>query len=95
METVKNPISGAEMIVPSTKLSREIHSALCCVTEISDWEEHHSDAFGIQQEILELIETEGPQAAGVRVAETRDKIERVFHEGKTDEVLAILGQAKE
>lgn len=92
METVKNPISGAEMIVPSTDLSSQLLGVLDCVTEISNWD-NHSDAFGIQQEILEILELQGVDEAKKRVEKIREEIEEVFFNGKTDEVMALLNSA--
>lgn len=89
METITNPISGAEMIVPSTPLSHELYALLCCVTQIADWE-CHPEAFDIQQEVLQALEEDGAEAAAVHVEEIRKEIEAVFFQGKTDEVLAAL-----
>ena len=94
MKTRTNPISGSEMIIPSSELASKIHSILCCVDQITDFE-NHCDAFRIQQEILELVETKGAQAAKERVEEIRDEIETVFFKGKTDQVLEELNAETE
>lgn len=90
METTRNPISGAEMIVPSTDLARRLGEALDCVS-IPDWEQH-SDAFEIQQEMLRTLEAQGVQAAKDHVMTIRNEIEAVFSEGTMEKVLALLSE---
>lgn len=80
------------MIVPSTKLSERVHETLCCVTQITDFDNHPS-AFGIQQEILETLETQGVTKAIKQAEKIRDEIEEVFFKGKTDELIRLLNSA--
>ena len=89
LQTVKNEVSGAEMIVPTTDLGRAIHRAACCVTQITDFE-NHCAAFSIQQNLLELLELKDAAAVAVYVHENADMIDKVYFSGKSEELLKLL-----
>ena len=87
LQVVKNEVSGADMIVPTTPLAEAIYQAACCVT--TDFE-NHCAAFSIQQDLLELLELKDATAAAAHVRENADRIEEAFFSGKLEELLKIL-----
>lgn len=91
LQIMTNPISGAEMIIPTTELAQKIHEVLSCVSQITDWE-NHCDAFGFQQKILEILETKGLKEAADFVRDNSNEIDEVFFHvhGKSEELLSLL-----
>lgn len=89
LKTRKSPISGAEMIIPSTDLGRAVHEAACCVMQIRDFE-NHCAAFNIQQDLLELLELEGVASVVAYVQEEANTIDEVFSPGKAEKLLKLL-----
>ncbi len=89
LRIVKNTVSGADMVVPTTDLVQKIHEVVCCVTQITDFE-NHCDAFSFQQEILELLETKGANVTIAYIYKNMTEIDEVFFYGKSEEILKIL-----
>ncbi|HLM83730.1 MAG TPA: hypothetical protein VK254_00770 [Candidatus Bathyarchaeia archaeon] len=83
---------GGKGKVPVRKtgnLSVRLQRAACCISEISDFDDHCA-AYSLQEEILRIFKEKGVEAAAVFVEEHKSYIDDTYRPGKAEELLALL-----